>query len=284
MFGTEVLKTYKVTSGTKVTLPCNKATSRYAFMGWSTVSGQHKNPQYYPLQTITVSQNMTLYAVRLRKSKDIVPSSITAVNTRKYQQVIMVGDSRMYHTQMIAASLYGSNYLASRHISIVGRNGQRLNGFSNTANTLGTYGRLMSEIKSLDPNKKTAIVFNLGVNDLRSTYNFTTTKRRYAAYLNNLEKELNNYNCDLILMSVNPVNSTTAATALHSDERVRQFNAYLKENVNYDGYIDTYTWLYRTGFSFYHYRRLIDDGLHFSPASSMRILRYVIQRVNAGAF
>ena len=119
--------------------------------------------------------------------------------------------------------------------------------------------------------KKTAVIFNFGVNDLKKY-------KKYASYYNLIEPILTSKGCELYFMSVNPINRkmlSNADRADRSEAELRRMNDYLRENLSSAyTYIDMYSYLKSTGYSFSsdHYGAgTIDDGLHYTAATYKRI-------------
>ena len=119
--------------------------------------------------------------------------------------------------------------------------------------------------------KKTAVIFNFGVNDLSKSAD-------YAEYYNWIAPQLKSKGCELYFMSVNPVNRLmlpNAGRADRSEAAVRSFNQYMKANLSSAyTYIDMYSYLKSTGYSFAsdHYGTgTVDDGLHYTTRTYKRI-------------
>lgn len=279
--GSSVLQTIQVRSGTYVTLPTNKDTTKTVFMGWSTVKSRKKDPTYLPDQRIKVRKNMTLYEVRFKRSSDKVPyaSTIPALNAAKYERVIFVGDSRIAQIKRGVKKYYGdpSAFLNKRKVGLVARSGTGLADFICGTGS-GSYARLKTELGKTSGRQ--VVIFAFGINDLRANGDVTAIQKAYATFLKTFRRDLKkNYNCDLYLMSVNPINQNET---YRREEHIRSFNKYLKAAGVCDGYIDTYSYLYENGFNFWHYSQHYDDGVHYSLATTLRIFRYAMQTLNAG--
>ena len=144
------------------------------------------------------------------------------------------------------------------------------------------YSRLMKLVEQVNGEspQKVAVVFNLGVNDLQKS-------SEYITYLRSLGQELLKKNCELYFLSVNPINSVMIrkqgfGTRRESD--VRAFNLALSKGLaGMYSYIDTYTWLSRTGYSTDRgaegYNTGVDDGLHYALNTYKRIYLRVIQTI-----
>ena len=237
-------------------------------MGWSSKEMQTVSPEYEAEDTITVNGNMDLYAVVFNRSSetDLSEDELPQVNTYKYKQVIFVGDSR---TEFMENVLEGMGTSAIKHVKFVCSAGQGLKWFTTTG-WAQLYSMVQNDTGSI-LSKKTAVIFNFGVNDL-SKY------ADYVEYYNWIAPQLNRKGCELYFMSVNPLNRTmlsNAGRADRSEAAVRSFNDYMKANLSSAyTYIDMYSYLKSTGYSFGsdHYGTgTIDDGLHYTTKTYKRI-------------
>jgi hypothetical protein len=163
----------------------------------------------------------------------------------------MIGDSRFYKT--VSAGITADN------VTFIAKSGMGYDWLYSEA-----HDAIMKEL--LDGGK-IAIVFNLGVNDLKNI-------DQYIKFMN--EDILNlvyGENCDLYYMSVNPVYDKllrsrgtgykTRRTAL-----VEQFNKKLKANLDKKyTYIDMYKYLTKR----YSRSQLTVDGLHYKTEFSQLI-------------
>ena len=144
-----------------VTLPSDRNGSDYTFLGWSTKRGQTRNPQYQAYETIKVTRNMHLYPVRYRWSQepDINVKNLAA-NLDQYSRIIFVGDSR---TVMMGQTLIGQyQNSVSDKVSFICKGRQGLAWMKETAEE-----SLTKALKAAEAEEgATAVVFNLGVNDL----------------------------------------------------------------------------------------------------------------------
>ena len=187
-------------------------------------------------------------------------------STYKYKQVIFVGDSR---TEFMENVLKGMGNTAIKDVKFVCSAGQGLNWLSSTGWT-ELYSIVKNDTNSI-LSKKTAVIFNFGVNDL-------TKYKKYAEYYNWMAPQLISKGCELYFMSVNPLNRLMLPNAGRSDRSeaaVRTFNKYMQSNLDSAyNYIDMYSYLKSTGYSFAsdHYGTgSIDDGLHYTTRTYKRI-------------
>ena len=254
--------------GSTYSLPGVRDAEGYTFMGWSTKSLQSVNPEYEAEETITVNGNMDLYAVVFNRAteKDLTEDELPQVNTYKYKQVIFVGDSR---TEFMENVLKSMGNTAIKDVKFVCSAGQGLNWFTTTG-WAKLYSMVQNDTNSI-LSKKTAVIFNFGVNDLAKY-------EKYVDYYNWIAPQLTNKGCELYFMSVNPLNRLMLSNAGRSDRSeaaVRSFNEYMKANLDSAyNYIDMYSYLKSTGYSFAsdHYGTgSVDDGLHYTTKTYKRI-------------
>ena len=254
--------------GTSYSLPGVKNAEGYTFMGWSTKPMQSVAPEYEAEEKITVNGNTDLYAVVFNRTteNDFAEEQLPQVDIYKYKQVIFVGDSRTEFMENVLKGMGGS---AIKNVKFVCSAGKGLDWFATTG-----WAQLYSIVQH-DSNsilaKKTAVIFNFGVNDL-SKY------KSYVEYYNWIAPQLNSRGCELYFMSVNPLNRLmlpNAGKADRSEAAVRSFNDYMKANLSSAyNYIDMYSYLKSTGYSFAsdHYGTgTIDDGLHYTTRTYKRI-------------
>ena len=254
--------------GSTYSLPGVRDAEGYTFMGWSSKPMQSVNPEYEAEEKITVNGNMNLYAVVFNRSteKDLTEAELPQVDIYKYKQVIFVGDSR---TEFMENVLKGMGESAIKNVKFVCSAGKKLDWLTTTGWSQ-LYAMVQKDTNSI-LSKKTAVIFNFGVNDL-SDY------ADYVEYYNWIAPQLKGKGCELYFMSVNPLNRTMLSNtgrADRSEAAVRSFNDYMKVNLSSAyTYIDMYSYLKSTGYSFAsdHYGAgTIDDGLHYTAKTYKRI-------------
>lgn len=262
-----VYSTTKMVQGSTYKLSGVKDASGYTFMGWSEKAGQKVNPDYEAEETITVQKNTTLYAVVFNRSSEdnLSADVLPQVNSYKYKNVVFIGDSRTeYMKNALARAGANTNY-----VKFICKAGE---GYSWLT---GTAVPQLQELVKNDTNsilsKKTAVIFNFGVND----YN---EYAKYAAYYKLIASSLEKKGCELYFMSVNPINRlmlSNTGRADRSEAKIRSFNTYMQKNLpsSYT-YIDMYSYLKATGYSFASDKYgagNIDDGLHYTARTYKRI-------------
>ena len=262
-----VYSTTRMVQGSTYKLSGVKDANGYTFMGWSEQAGQKVNPDYEAEETITVKKNTILYAVVFNRSSEdnLSADVLPQVNSYKYKNVVFIGDSRTeYMKNALARADANTNY-----VKFICKAGE---GYSWLT---GTAVPQLQELVKNDTNsilsKKTAVIFNFGVND----YN---EYAKYAAYYKLIASSLEKKGCELYFMSVNPINRlmlSNTGRADRSEAKIRSFNTYMQKNLpsSYT-YIDMYSYLKATGYSFASDKYgagSIDDGLHYTARTYKRI-------------
>ena len=259
--------------GSVYTLPCVRNAAGYTFMGWSDKPKQSVNPQYEPEMEITVEEDMDLYAAVFRKSDepDLPADKLPQWNNYKYKRVVFVGDSRTAYMENVLKNA-GAR---TEGIEFISKVGGRLDWFKTVA-----YPKLYSIVKNETASilaKPTAVVINLGINDLEN-------QNGYVLYMNSIAKELKKHNCELFFMSLNPVNRSMleeAGKKDRSEAKVRLFNNALRSALGAQySYIDTYSKLKKEGYGFDSSSTGTggnDDGLHYTAKTYKRIFTYCMK-------
>lgn len=256
--------------GGRYKLPSVKNASGYTFMGWSTKAYQSVNPQYQPEDIITVDKSITLYAVVYNTARETnIGVDTLAQADPRYKKVIFVGDSR---TVMMKQALDKLNNTTSidlmKNLEFICESGMGLDWFKSTG-----YAQLLQSVgnRTVGPlEKRTKVIFNLGVNDYKNL-------NSYVVYMNSIAKTLKDRGCDLYYMSVNPFNRTMAVLNGKTDRSVasvRNFNARIKSSLGGQyTFINTYDYLMKTGYNTF-------DGLHYSETTSKRIYQYCMKAIS----
>ncbi|MDO5362611.1 MAG: InlB B-repeat-containing protein [Eubacteriales bacterium] len=259
--------------GSVYTLPCVRNAAGYTFMGWSDKPKQSVNPQYEPEMEITVEEDMDLYAAVFRKSDepDLPADKLPQWNNYKYKRVVFVGDSRTAYMENVLKNA-GAR---TEGIEFISKVGGGLDWFKTVA-----YPKLYSIVKNETASilaKPTAVVINLGINDLEN-------QNGYVLYMNSIAKELKKHNCELFFMSLNPVNRSMlkgAGKKDRSEAKVRLFNNALRSALGAQySYIDTYSKLKKEGYGFDSSSTGTggnDDGLHYTAKTYKRIFTYCMK-------
>lgn len=277
-------KKVQVVTGKTYKLPSVRNASGYTFMGWDTIKRKQTSPKYEAGQTITVKKDIKLYAVVFNRAReeDITTEALldcdrwrwgNGTTNRGYNRVIFVGDSRTAYMENTLRRQFGGDSNVLWGIDFVCMPGMGLTWLKSDGAEL-----LLDKIQeNYSVYKPTAVIFNLGVNDL-------TSSASYISYLMELSETLKAKNCKLFFMSVNPVSSATRAyigEKARKEESVRSFNATVCAGLaDTYSYIDTYSYLMETGFGFDSGEFGIDtgkdDGLHYTTKTYKRIFRYCL--------
>ena len=279
----DVFQTVTLEKGDTFTLPAMENPTGYTFMGWDRQKNRMLSPAS-PMDvdfeagdtTPAVNGTLDLYAVLFQRSREgsVTYSQLVKANTKRCARIIFVGDSR---TVRMKSMLANNMKFTDSNVSYIASSGQGLSWLQGDG-----YSRLMKLVEQVNGEspQKVAVVFNLGVNDLQKS-------SEYITYLRSLGQELLKKNCELYFLSVNPINSVMIrkqgfGTRRESD--VRAFNLALSKGLaGMYSYIDTYTWLSRTGYSTDRgeegYNTGVDDGLHYALNTYKRIYLRVIQTI-----
>lgn len=273
-----VWKTVNVGKGDSLKLPGVKNSAGYTMLGWSKQKNQKTDPTYEVGATVrNITKTQHFYAVVFKRSAepDYPASVLPRVNQQKYKKVIFVGDSR---THRMACTLANLSSQVTEGISFVYKEGGGLNWLKSEG-----YDALNKKVGS--SSGKTAVIFNLGINDLSNINN-------YVIYMRDIAKELKAKGCDLYYMSVNPVNNQLIKAwgkTERPEETVRSFNATIKGRLCSGSiagyhYLDTYSYLIKKGYGTDASTNGTDigkdDGLHYTTKTYKRIFGYCISKIN----
>ncbi len=259
-----------VKKGSRVKLPGMIPRKGYTFMGWSRTKTS-TDPQYTTGRYIRVNTDTHLYAVMFNRNNEANVSNATLKAKqlqalKKYSQIIFVGDSRTFQ--------FKKRVKAEKNVKFVAKIGATLNDLKRSQ-FRQVYSLVKKKAKASRP---TAIIVNLGVNDIYS-------KKAYVAYYRSMSRRLKN--CKFYFMSVNPTNEKSMLKVKHysrSDSSIRSFNNYLKKNLSGKyTYLDCYSYLLETGYGtasgFGANDGKRDDGLHYTRKTSRRIFEFCLDQL-----
>ncbi len=270
--GSKVLSSRVCNANAVIRTPQLANTDSLQFLGWAEKTNQ-TTPTCVGCGTYTVKANVSLYAVYYKRTSS-TDKTLTALDTSKYSAIIFVGDSRTVH-MMNAVK-------APDNVYFICKSGSKLDWLESTA-----YPQLLTLVKK-SHTKPIAVVFNHGVNDLRrpndQDIDEAAIAKSYSSFYNKMASTLRSYNCKLFFESVNPVNKAALISTNNpviDPVEIEKFNIALRTAIaaNYT-YINTNSWLQHTGYVTLHPTQHIDDGLHYSNATSIRIYNYVMAYVN----
>ncbi len=181
-----------------------------------------------------------------------------------YKKIIMVGDSRMARTKKAGITAPGVQFIAEPGM-----------GYYWLVYT--AYDKIMKEIA--EGGGHTAIVFNLGANDLV----------HINYYLNFMNRKMTNLargeDCDLYYMSVNPVDEDKLIYyprwySTRKQSMINAFNKKLKAGLNPSyKYIDMSSYLLKT---YTTSEITVEDGLHYTKDTSRVILDKCVDYLKKG--
>lgn len=277
-----IYRTIEVGEGNGLSLPGMTTRPPYTMMGWSALPNQNTNPQYEVGETVQVDQPMHLYAVTFNRNneEDISGENLAQADLYRYEQIIFVGDSRTHRMENTLAAQFGTEL--TQGVTFISQEGGGLSWLKSQGYTL--LMQAVGDHSSGVLDKPTAVIFNLGVNDLSSSTS-------YVSYMKELGEELEAKGCQLYYMSVNPVNNKliqASGKPSRSESSVRNFNAAIRSGLCTSGlytYIDTYSYLLDTGYgtdsSTTGIDNGIDDGLHYTSKTYKRIYQYCMELLNS---
>ena len=283
---TQVLK--YIPRGKILELPSAPNTRRKSFIGWSHSDSGSLPVEYLPGSFVPVHDDRVFYAVyyEYEKDKDISADDIPSVKRSKYQEVIFVGDSRIRR----AMSAIGTTVLRKKKIFTVAGSLFTLEDFLHWGEqTSKSYSGYLGErdlirlVKAhyTRKGKPIAVVFCLGVNDLKGVYTedeAAAVADTYLKYFPALEKKLSKYSVRFFFMSVNPVCGDKVGAK--SPLCLRAFNMRIRSKLPAGWkYINTYSELMRKGFA--PVETNIEDGTHYSQKTYIKIYTYAMKKINA---
>ncbi len=271
--GGKTVGTLTVKKGRAITFPSLKNTARYSFLGWHTQKGKHSNPKYLVGETRKLNKDTTFYAVWYNRTAEKVPAKkdILLPDAADWRRVVFVGDSRMVHTRVYLKKRIGKTVFNSLPLTFLAKSGIMLEDFIADEEGEQKLIRLMTRG---DTSRPAALVYNLGINELRPGADVPSMAAFAIRFLMNLRWKLDPYNVRFYIMSVNPVNDRIA-TRRQTD--IIEYNRLLRiGTIGAFDYIDTFSWLNRTGYTTLNDQGE-DDGLHYSAATSLRIFDYVMR-------
>lgn len=181
-----------------------------------------------------------------------------------YREIIFVGDSRTVNMEQV------NTY---QGVKFVGKYGEGLNWLKEEG-----WDELEELVKEQRSPMSTAVIFNLGVNDYK--YNADN----YIPYFREIATTLEEQNCYLFYMSVNPIEEAKLKEnpkfADRTNDEIQAFNEKLREGLKESGYVwlDMNQTLQEHGFA-------TKDGLHYTKINSSYILsRAIKMMLDAGAY
>lgn len=273
-----VYRDIAVGKGNYLTLPSVSNVAGYTFMGWSTQKGKSVNPEYEAGGRIRVNSDVRLYAVVFDRAQEqeLLDGDFSQVDLwkRKYRQVIFVGDSRTERMKNTLEREFGSTSTVTWNVNFLCKSGKGLEWLKEEG-----YEALMNMVnKNNNVQNPTAVIFNLGINDLANLPG-------YVEYMETIGEALKEKNCQLFYMSVNPGNSKmmeNTGHAIRPEASIRQFNKTIRADLgNMYAFIDTYSWLMSTGYgtnsSGIGKDNSVDDGLHYTTKTYKRIFYHCLE-------
>ncbi len=275
----------KLEAADGLTFPSVNPNNTTTMIGWSTVKGKKAGPEY--LEEETIPNRAGTYYMVIRKSTDDPISGVSDLTkVTRHSYLYIVGDSRTAYMK----DTFGNNPWKVKLIGMPGGGLNWLKGLD-TKHPSNGYKILLSNLeaqKDTTYGRHPAVVFNLGVNDLGNATAYVEYYKKIAATLKKT------YNCELYVMSVNPINrqmiSDTAirfgsaqegTLSARTVQKVQTFNTILKkglagtyEYIDCNQYLLTSGWTSwaNSGVNSYKYA----DGLHYTKSTYEKIYNYIL--------
>ena len=257
-----IYRTMTVTAGSRPVFPSVYFPDK-TFCGWVYKEGGKVVKAYAAGQKIPV-ENKTYYMSAYSMGGIKVLPAKKMLEPTTYSHVVIVGDSRT----MLMKKNIGSMV---KRTAFIFQNGGGLGWLQNTG-----YKNLKKLIEGRK--EKTAVVFNMGVNDMWRVSSYISFYKKVAPVL---KKK----NCDLYIASVNPIDIKRMqqkgwGRLASSPATVVAFNKKLREGVpaSYT-WISTYAYLMKNGWTSGCSGN--GDGLHYTKAVYQRIYNCIVSALNA---
>ncbi len=255
-------------------VPVEKDEPTRTFVGWSTFRTHDiKKVSYYPGDVVVLKSAKTnLYAVYCENSSVTRPNSLPSLS-KKYSKLIIVGDSRANRTNLRLQHL--DYFKDNSNVEIIGMEGEGLQWFDETGRKL-----IIQKIRQNQSKKPVAVVMMLGVNHLVKPDDYYTSYTKFV-------KDTADMNVSLFTATINPYNQimVEATGGMPRYYKIYQQRNKMLKSVKGMKVIDTCKYLQRTGYVFDQAlsdfnNSGIDDGLHYSTNTYLRIFKYVVDSVN----
>lgn len=188
-------------------MPNLKNKEGFTFLGWAQTPGQKTDPELQAGEVIHVPRTTKFYPVMFDRSqeKDITLEELPELNTEKYGHAIFIGDSRFVKMRKTSEKQKMTSKLGN--VSFVCKSGRGLEWFKQEG--LQEMKRQIHDA-SLSSEKSVAIIFNLGINDLRrvldvskqyeiDSFDCMKISKEYISFMNDMENSLENSNCKFFI-------------------------------------------------------------------------------------
>ena len=264
--------------GESLTFPSPYLGESKVLLGWSTRKNKKNSPEYVEDAVIPSGKHAFYMVVSDRNGEPRFRSNMLR-SPRKYNQIYFLGDSRIAY----ARTQFGGTPEKVNFIASAGSGYKWLTGNDPTRSD-GAWKRLLKQLQSQkkagELTGRRAVIAEFGVNDLYNIQLYISYYQKMAAYLRQ-------YRCDLYVMSVNPISrgslehQLVAATGTNRNSRsmpkILSFNKQLRAGAGKSyRYIDTCSYLMKTGWNSYNPYMRVGDGLHYSAYTGAKMINYAI--------
>lgn len=185
----------------------------------------------------------TLEVKEISTKKKEVRQKIKQIKQKERKEVkkIFIGDSRFVGMEAYTSTGDNEEYIAK---------------ISQGYNYLSKEAMILAESKITDKYDY-KIIIGLGVNDLGNI-------DKYIDFYNNLDIK-----AEIYIVSVNPIDYHKTI----SNDNISEFNNRVKNEVSGIKFIDTYSFLMKTGYG-------TDDGLHYNTSTYKKIKDYIDKEIS----
>ena len=276
--GTATLKTREgkayasVQADGKNVFPSVALGGRMTLQGWSLSEGKKRNPEFMEGDVIP-SGTRTYYMVACEPSD--FPENPTLHDAKNHSYVYIVGDSRTGGMRVNARELERTRFVCK-------------GGMGYDWLVSDGYRVLVERIKK-DPNEKNrkkAVVFALGVNDMQNV-------SKYVAFYKAKAAELKRLGCDLYFSSITPFcvagrqnwyrtkdDKNPKYTEKRTQALKKTFNKTMRKELEGTyGYIYSDAYLTRTGWPTWDRTSQMADNLHYPANISRKHLNFILRSV-----
>ena len=260
-----------------VRFPSPDLGSGKTLIGWDTKKNKTCNPLYVEDAKIPTSSSVYYMVISERKKEPAFSASMLK-SPRRYERIYLMGDSRL----AFAKRQFGTTPKKVTFVASAGSGYRWLIGLDPTRRG-GAWLRILGYLKDRKAagilKGRSAVISEFGVNDLENIDRYILFYKRIAAVLKK-------YRCDLYVMSVNPfhrgrceywLKTTGGGINTRTMPKIMAFNKKLRSGAGSAyTYIDTFSYLLKTGWSSMDPETRKGDGLHYSVYTGAKMVNFAI--------
>ena len=263
-----------------------KASSRFpspdlgsgkTLIGWDTRKNKTCNPLYVEDSKIPTTGSVYYMVISERKKEPAFSASLLR-SPKNYERIYFMGDSRLAY----ARNQFGTTPKKVTFVASAGSGYRWLIGLDPTRSG-GAWLKILTCLKDRKAagllKGRYAVISEFGVNDLENI-------DRYILFYKRIAPVLKKYRCDLYVMSVNPfhrgrfeycLKTSGGGTNTRTMPMIQAFNRKLRAGAaGAYTYIDTYSYLMKTGWNSYDPISRRGDGLHYTTFTGAKMVNYAV--------